>query len=105
MLDDPLSIPTKTLNYAKYDVPRLLNSMVEALRWDHSVFERAMARLMSVPARRLLRSRRVTFLAAHDDQLDRPRLVRGQYQSPILVQWQPADGRIRALDITVVGLS
>lgn len=105
MLDDPLSIPTKTLNYAKYDVPRLLNSMVEALRWDHSVFERAMARLMSVPARRLLRSRRVTFLAAHDDELDRPRLVRGQYQSPILVQWQPADGRTRALDITVVGLS
>ena len=105
MLDDPLSIPTKTLNYAKYDVPRLLNSMVEALRWDHSVFERAMARLMSVPARRLLRSRRVTFLAAHDHALDRPRLVRGQYQSPILVQWQPADGRVRALDVTVVGLS
>jgi hypothetical protein len=105
MIDDPLSIPTKTLNYAKYDVPRLLNSMMEALRWDHSVVERAMAKLMAVPARRLLRSRRVTFLAAHDDELDRPRLVRGQYQSPILVQWQPAEGRSRTLDITVVGLS
>jgi hypothetical protein len=67
MIDDPLSIPTKTLNYAKYDVPRLLNSLMEALRWDQSVLERAMAKLMSVPARRLLRSRRVTFLAAHDD--------------------------------------
>jgi len=31
--------------------------------------------------------------------------VRGQYQSPILVQWQPADGRSRTVDITVVGLS
>jgi hypothetical protein len=105
MIDDPLSIPTKTLNYAKYDVPRLLNSMMEALRWDHSVVERAMAKLMSVPARRLLRSRRVTFLAAHDDALDRPRLVRGQYQSPILVQWQPAEGKARTVEITVVGLS
>jgi hypothetical protein len=46
----------------------------------------------------------VTFLAAHDDALGRPRLVRGQYQSPILVQWQPADGRSRTVDITVVGL-
>ena len=25
MIDDPLAIPTKTLNYAKYDFPRLLN--------------------------------------------------------------------------------
>jgi hypothetical protein len=105
MIDDPLSIPTKTINYAKYDLPRLLNSLVEALHWDHSVFERVMAKAMAVPARRLLRSRRVTFLAAHDEESDRPQLVRGQYQSPILVQWQPADGRSRTVDITVVGLS
>lgn len=105
MIDDPLSIPTKTINYAKYDFPRLLNSLVEALRWDHSVFERVMANVMAVPARRLLRSRRVTFLAAHDETLGRPRLVRGQYQSPILVQWQPAEGRSRTVDITIVGLS
>jgi hypothetical protein len=105
MIDDPLSIPTKTLNYAKYDLPRLLNSLVEALRWDHSVFERVMAKVMAVPARRLLRSRRVTFLAANDAIVGRPRLVRGQYQSPILVQWQPAESRSRSVDITILGLS
>ena len=105
MIDDPLAIPTKTINYAKYDFPRLLNSLVEALRWDHSVLERAMAKLMAVPARRLLRSRRVTFLAAHDEARGRPLLVRGQYQSPILVQWQPADGRSRTVEIAIVGLS
>jgi hypothetical protein len=104
MIDDPLSIPTKTINYAKYDFPRLLNSLVEALRWDHSVFERVMAKVMAVPARRLLRSRRVTFLAARDDAAGRPRLVRGQYQSPILVQWQPAEGRSRTVEIAVVSL-
>jgi hypothetical protein len=105
MIDDPLAIPTKTINYAKYDLPRLLNSLVEALRWDHSVFERVMAKVMAVPARRLLRSRRVTFLAAHDEAHDRPRLVRGQYQSPILVQWRPADGGSRSLEIAVYDLT
>jgi hypothetical protein len=93
------------MNYAKYDLPRLLNSLVEALRWDQSVFERAMAKLMAVPARRLLRSRRVTFLAAHDVEFGRPRLVRGQYQSPILVQWQPADGGSRTVELAIVALS
>ena len=105
MIDDPLAIPTKTLNYAKYDFPRLLNSLMEALRWDHSVLERAMAKLMAVPARRLLRSRRVSFLAAHDDASGRPLLVRGTYQSPILVQWQPAETQSRSVEIAVVGLS
>ena len=105
MIDDPLAIPSKTLNYAKYDVPRALNSLIEALHWDHSVFERAMAKLMALPARRLLRSRRVTFLASHDEALGRPALVRGTYQSPILVQWKAAEGQARTIEITLVALS
>jgi thiamine phosphate synthase YjbQ (UPF0047 family) len=105
MIDDPLAIPSKTLNYAKYDVPRAINSLIEALHWDHSVFERAMAKLMAVPAQRLLRSRRVTFLASHDDNLGRPALVRGTYQSPILVQWKAAEGQARTIDIALVALS
>jgi hypothetical protein len=64
-----------------------------------------MAKLMAVPASRLLRSRRVTFLAAHDAAHGRPLLVRGTYQSPILVQWQPADQQSRSVEITIVGLS
>jgi hypothetical protein len=78
---------------------------MEALRWDRSVLERTMAKLMSVPASRLLRSRRVTFLATHDETTGRPLLVRGTYQSPILVQWQPADEQSRTVEITIVGLS
>lgn len=105
MIDDPLAIPTKTLNYAMYDFPRLLNSVMEALHWDRSVLERTMAKLMAVPARRLLRSRRVTFLASRDEAAGRPLLVRGTYQSPILVQWQPAEPQARTVEITIVGLS
>jgi thiamine phosphate synthase YjbQ (UPF0047 family) len=105
MIGDPLAIPSKTINYAKYDLPRVLNSLIEALRWDQSVLERAVAKLMAVPARRLLRSRRVTFLASHDDALGRPALVRGTYQSPILVQWQAAETQARTVEITICGLS
>jgi thiamine phosphate synthase YjbQ (UPF0047 family) len=104
MIDDPLAIPSKTINYAKYDVPRLLNSLLDALHWDQSVLERLVAKVMAVPARRLLRSRRVTFLASDEDAGGCARMVRGTYQSPILVQWQPSDNRSRQLDITVVSL-
>jgi hypothetical protein len=105
MFDDPLAIPTKTLNYAKYDFPRLLNSLMEALRWDHSVLERTMAKLMAVPARRLLRTRRVSFLASNASGASRARLVTGTYQSPILVQWQSAAGQQRTLHVSLVRLS
>jgi hypothetical protein len=104
MIDDPLAIPSKTLNYAKFDVPRLLNSLMEALHWDQSVLERVVAKIMAVPAQRLLRSRRVTFLATHGQQ-GRCSLVRGTYQSPILVQWQPAVERTRRVEITVSELA
>jgi thiamine phosphate synthase YjbQ (UPF0047 family) len=105
MLDDPLAIPGKTWSYAKYDVVRVLNSMMEALRLDQSSFERLVAKIMAVPARRLMRSRRVSFLATPDATSGAARLVRGAYQSPILVQWQSADHQERRLDVAIVQLS
>jgi hypothetical protein len=104
MIDDPLAIPSKTINYAKYDVPRLLNSLLEALHWEESVLERLVAKVMAVPARRLLRSRRVLFLASDENDQGRARMVRGTYQSPILVQWHPSDSQTRSLDLTIVRL-
>ncbi len=88
MLDDPLAIPGKTISYAQYDVVRVLNSLMEALRLDESSLERLIAKVMSVPARRFVRTRRVSFLAASQDEHGAPTVVRGTYQSPILVQWR-----------------
>lgn len=104
MLDDPLAIPGKTLSYARYDVVRVLNSLMEALRLDESSLERLFAKVMAVPARRFLRSRRVSFLAAPGGG-SAATLVRGTYQSPILVQWKPATRQARQVDIVVVQLS
>ena len=103
-LNDPLAIPGKTQSYARYDVVHLMNSLMEALRLDQSSVERLIAKVMSVPARRFLRSRRVSFLASTDQEVG-PRLVRGAYQSPILVQWQPAVGQQRHVDVVLSELS
>jgi thiamine phosphate synthase YjbQ (UPF0047 family) len=100
-LNDPRSIPGKTLNYAKYDVVRMLNSLMEALRLDEGSFERLIAKVMALPAQRFLRSRRVSFLAATDATHGTTTLVRGTYQSPILVQWQSPEHRERRIDIVL----
>lgn len=105
MLDDPLAIPGKTLNYARYDVVRLMNSVMEAFRVSESFVESLVAKVMSVPARHLLRSRKVSFLATDPEGAGRVRLVRGIYQSPILVQWQATEGQTRDVEISLVRLS
>jgi hypothetical protein len=78
---------------------------MEALRIDAGAFERLIAKVMSLPARRFLRSRRVSFLAGTDPDTGLPRVLRGTYQSPILVQWQPADKQERRIDIVVTQFS
>jgi len=105
ILDNPRSIPGKTLSYAKYDVVRVLNRLMEALGLEQSSFERLVAKVMSVPAQRFLRSRRVSFLAGRDGANPAARVLRGTYQSPILVQWERAVGQERRLDISIVQLS
>ena len=104
MIADPLSIPAKTLSYAQYDAVRILNSLMEALRIDQSSFERLIAKMLSFPARCFFRSRRVSFLASCEGGTV-PQLVRGIYQSPILVQWQSAEKQTRHIDISIVELS
>jgi thiamine phosphate synthase YjbQ (UPF0047 family) len=105
MLDDPLAIPGKTINYARYDVVRVLNRLIEAFGVEESVVERLIARLMAAPARRFLRTRRISFLASDHAQEGRSRAVRGTYQNPILVQWQAPEGQSRELEISLVRLS
>jgi len=105
LFDHPLSIPGKTWSYAKYDVVRVLNSLMEALRLDQSSFERLVAKVMAVPARRFMRSRRVSFLATSESGISGAQLVRGTYQSPILVQWQGAERQQRRIDVVITQLS
>jgi hypothetical protein len=103
MLQAPRSIPGKTLDYAKYDFVRAFNSLMEALRLDESALERLVAKVMAVPARRFLHARRVSFLASDHGGAGRARVVRGTYQSPILVQWRPpAHRQVRRIQVSLV---
>jgi hypothetical protein len=103
-LDDPLALPVKTLSYARYDAVRLLNSLIDALGVKHSALERLVAKVMALPARHLLRCRRVSFLASDHGNDGVARLVRGTYQSPILIQWQPATAQTRRLHVEIIAL-
>ena len=100
MLADPLAIPAKSLGYARYDVVQVLNELIDALRLSESAVERLFARLMAVPAARRLRLKRSLSLLVTDFGGD-AHIVRGTYQSPILIQWGAAPARRRALEITL----
>jgi hypothetical protein len=103
---DPRSIPAKTLDYAKYDVVRALNKLVDALGLNESVIERMLARAMAVPAERFLRFKRTVNLLVSDSETPgHGVIVQGTYQSPILVQWSHASNQVRTLDITLARLT
>jgi thiamine phosphate synthase YjbQ (UPF0047 family) len=105
ILDDPFAVPSKTLNYARYDFLRVFNSLIEGLGLDNSAVESLAAKLLAVPARRFLRmKRRISFLASDPDGRGHARLVRGTYQSPILVQWAKAEGQTRSVEVALVRL-
>jgi thiamine phosphate synthase YjbQ (UPF0047 family) len=101
MLRDPWSVPTKTLDYAKYDLVHLFNEAMDQLRISESVLERVLSRFIAVPAARFLRLKRAVSLGV-SAQNGRDGLVYGTYQSPILVQWRKADAGERRLRVSLV---
>jgi hypothetical protein len=98
-LTDPHTVPLKTIEYAKYDFVRALNRVVDALGLGQSRIERLLARAMGVPASRFLRMKRSVSLLVSDTRSGEPAVVEGTYQSPILVQWRPASGGVRTVDV------
>jgi hypothetical protein len=100
MLAEPRAIAAKSLGYARYDVVHVINELIDALRLSESAVERVLARLMAVPASRRLRLKRSVSLLVADLGGD-ARIVRGTYQSPILIQWGAAPSERRALELTL----
>lgn len=104
-LADPRAIPAKTRDYAKYDIVRVMNQLVDRLGLNEGVIERTMARIMAMPAERFLRMKRSVNLLVSDRQSPgHGTIVEGTYQSPILVQWDHASNRVRNVNITLARL-
>jgi len=100
-LANPGAIAQKSWGYAKYDLVQVMNELMDALRVSSSAVERLLARAMAVPARRKLRLKRAVSLLVSDLEDGRGRLLKGTYQSPILIQWGDAASRRRRLDVTL----
>jgi hypothetical protein len=99
---DPRAIPAKTRDYAKYDIVRVVNDLVDRLGLNESFIERALARFMAMPAERFLRMKRSVNMLVSDGRSEgHGAIVEGTYQSPILVQWDHASNRERHLNITL----
>lgn len=101
-LADVRSVPSRTLDYAKYDLVRAFNEVVDALGLSESMLERVLAKAIAVPASRFLRMKRgVNLLVSDRECPGAGRIVEGTYQSAILVQWRPVSGRVRHVDATL----
>jgi thiamine phosphate synthase YjbQ (UPF0047 family) len=100
--NDPLAVPAKALSYAKYDLVRALNKLVDALGLQSGRIEQLLARTLAVPASRFLRMQRTVDLLVSDTGTPgRGGIVQGTYQAPILVQWKAAPGAVRAVDVSL----
>ena len=102
MLRDPRAVPGKTLTYAQSDLVHLLNEIMDAVGATESLLERLVARLVALPASRLLGVKREVSLVVSESENGASPIVRGTYQSPILVQWRRPDGGRRRLTASLV---
>ena len=100
MLRDPGAIPGKAKNYAKYDLVRLVNKVVDTLGLSESIVERIIDKCLAVPAERFLRMKRsVSLMVTEDEANGEGTIVQGRYQSPILVQWHKSTSQQRRLRV------
>lgn len=100
---DPRAIPTKAKDYAKYDLVQLVNEFVETLGLSGSLMERIIDKFVAIPASHFLCMKRsVSLLVSDPKDTGLGCILRGSYQSPVLVQWKNATMGARFLDVSLV---
>jgi len=101
-LKQPQLIPEKTLNYAKYDLVHVFNELMDALGVSETVIEKLLSAFLRWPAEHFLSMKRhISLLVSSECGNGNSRIVFGKYQSPILVQWKPAQRETRYLNVTI----
>ncbi len=102
-LKDPRAIPAKTLNYAQFDGVQILNKLMDRMGVRKSVVERIVNRAVAVPVSHFLRMKRgISLPVLQPAEGGSGEIVRGTYQSPILVQWRPAEEATRTLEVRLI---
>lgn len=100
--NDPKAVPAKALSYVRYDLVRVFNRLVDVLGLHSSRAEQLLARTLEVSASRFLGMRRSVDLLVSDSRTPgQGSLLEGVYQTPILVQWRPAETTARTVDVSL----
>jgi thiamine phosphate synthase YjbQ (UPF0047 family) len=98
----PQLIPGKAIDYAKYDLVHIFNELIDAMGVSETVIEKILSIFIRLPASHFLSMKRhINLFVSEDQEADRGKIVFGRYQSPILVQWKPARGETRYVNITL----
>ena len=72
ILGNPRAIPAKTLDYAKYDLVRVFNRLLDAVGLRESMLETLLSQAIAMPAARFLRMKRSVSLLVSDRQSPAP---------------------------------
>ncbi|MEM1094972.1 MAG: hypothetical protein AAGJ10_10250 [Bacteroidota bacterium] len=103
ILRDPRNIPSRAKAYAKYDFVRVLHGLMNRLNLSESYVERAIERMMAVPAKHFLSMKRDVSLLVSDRNIPgKGEILNGRYQSPILIQWGRKPTQQRRLNVRIL---
>lgn len=92
----PGQVISKLRGYARYDLVRMVQKMIDEFGIKDSFLEDAIYFFMAYPAsKRLSMKRSLSLLVREDEGVGQ--IVQGRYQSPILIQWSRASGDRRTL--------
>ncbi len=101
-LAEPSLIPGKTLDYAKYDLVKVFNKVMEKMRVSETIVERVLSVFLRLPASHFLSMKRhISLFVCAGRGNGNGNIVLGKYQSPILVQWKRPKGETRYLEATI----
>lgn len=102
VLRNPRAVPHRALDYAKYDLVRVVNKLLDKFSMSESFVERFVDKCLAVPASRYLRVKRsASLLVSNQNENKAGQIVQGTYQSPILFQWETPPSRSRTIDVTL----
>jgi hypothetical protein len=102
LLQHPHTIPSRTIEYAKYDLVHLFNELMDVFQLSESKLERFLSKFIALPASRFLRMKRqISLLITNNKANSLGKIVQGTYQSPVLVQWKSNGKPFRLLDVTI----
>ena len=89
-------------SYGKSDLEKMFNEMTDKYNINKSVLEEIFSRFFAFSVDRFFHMKQSASLLVTNNQKGNPaQVVQGRYQSPILVQWEPAKNQVRNLTIKI----